>query len=282
MSINTKLAGFRDIMTFDNWPMLLLERLIDRRTGLIVYQKNGLEILIDHRGGDEAGTRCCITSDMYRRYLPHFSLPRPSRVLDLGANGGGFPLMLKLAGIKLDRVVCVEMNPLTYSRLLVNVTTNIGPSTIAINAAVCGMRPNSEILLKSSRGGTGESIYDNRPGPSMPQVAVRTTTLQALYDQYFSNDFLDICKIDIEGAEYDVFESCPDDVMRKIRYLVVEFHDASRTPATLKKITNLGFVAMGSPDNHQTSPTNEVRVFHGPEVDLPAVRHVVKPFHVTQ
>jgi FkbM family methyltransferase len=262
VSVNTKLAGFRDIMAFDNWPMLLLERLIDRGAGMVVYQKNGLEILIDHRGGDEAGTRSCITSDMYRRYLPLFSLSKPSRVLDLGANGGGFPLMLKIAGIELGRVVCVEMNPLTYSRLLLNLTTNIGSSTIAINAAVCGMQPNSEVLLKSSRGGTGESIYTNQADFSMPHVSVRTTTLQALYEQYFSGELLDICKIDIEGAEYDLFESSPDEIIRKIRYLVIEFHDPLRTPAVIKKITDLGFVPVGSSDDHKTGLTNEVRVFH--------------------
>jgi FkbM family methyltransferase len=281
MSLNTKLAGFRDIMVFDNWPTLLLKRFIDRRAGLIVYQKKGLEILIDHRGGDEAGTRCCITSNMYRRYLPLFSLPKSSRVLDLGANGGGFPLMLKLAGIGLGRVVCVEMNPLTYSRLLVNLTTNIGPSTVAINAAVCGMQPNSEVLLKHSRGGTGESIYGNRHDPSTAHVAVRTTTLQALYEEYFGDEFLDICKIDIEGAEYDVLDSCPDEVIRRIRYLVIEFHDAFRTPAVIEKIVRLGFVAMGSPDTHKTSATHEIRVFQGPQGERPESRQIERA-HVTQ
>ena len=54
MSIKTKVAGMRAVMAFDNWPVLLLGRLFYRKTGLVVYCKNHLEILVDHRGGDEA------------------------------------------------------------------------------------------------------------------------------------------------------------------------------------------------------------------------------------
>jgi tRNA1(Val) A37 N6-methylase TrmN6 len=54
---------------------------------------------------------------MYREYLPFFTFSGPARVLDLGANGGGFPLMLRLAGIDLARVVSVEMDPMTFLRL---------------------------------------------------------------------------------------------------------------------------------------------------------------------
>jgi hypothetical protein len=105
---------------------------------------------------------------------------------DLGANGGGFPLMLRIAGIEMARAVCVEMNPLTYLRLQVILTTNLGSSAVAINAAVCGMPQDSNILLKPSRGSKGESIYTGRVDSNMSHVSVRTTTLQALCDQYFN------------------------------------------------------------------------------------------------
>jgi len=183
----------------------------------------------------------CIASDMYRKYLPSFALSEPANVLDLGANGGGFPLMLRIEEIEMALAVCVEMNPLTYLRLQLNLTTNLRSSAIAINAAVCGMPQDSNILLKPSRGSTGESMYNNRADSSTSHVSVRTTTFQCLCDKYFKNQVVDICKIDIEGAEYELFESTPDDVVRRIRYLIIEFHDSSKTPALMRRIADLGF-----------------------------------------
>src|SRR3954465_12461530 len=168
MSIQTRIAGARAIMTFDNWPTLLLGRLLYRNTGLLVYRKNNLEILVDHLGGDENGTRECIVGDMYRKYVPLFTLPEPARVLDIGANGGGFPLMLMLEGVKLASVFSVEMNPATYSRLLVNLVSNIGPAAVGINAAVCGANSPSEIFLTFSRGSTGYGIEANSATMSSP------------------------------------------------------------------------------------------------------------------
>ena len=265
MSISTKFAGARAIMTFDNWPALLLGRLLHRNAGLHVYRKNDLEILIDHRGGDETGTRQCIVSNMYRKYVSLFRLMGPANVLDIGANGGGFPLMLKLAGIKLASVVCIEMNPATYSRLLVNVQSNLGFSAVAINAAVSGSGAAPEIFLKPSRGSTGYSLSGNVVGASGQRVAVKTTTLESLYSEYFAGQSIDICKIDIEGAEYDAIQSAHDDLLRRIRYLLIEFHDDSRTPPVLKRFAELGFSEITDDRERRTSAVTEVRVFRGPE-----------------
>lgn len=258
----------RVIMHFDNWPLLFLGRLMYRKAGLFVYCKNGLEILIDHRGGDECGTRGCIVNDMYRKYVPLFRFQNDVRLLDIGANGGGFPLMLMLEGLKLAQVVCVEMNPLTCLRLQLNLQTNLGFSAVAINAAVCG-DPEREIHLAPSRGGTSYSIDKNLADASSPGVDVKATTLQALYDRYFSGELIDICKVDIEGAEYDVFSSSDDDLLRKIRYLIVEFHDAPRTPAVIKRLLNLGFSEITDhphPEDNAGART-EVRCFRGADAE---------------
>ncbi len=264
MSFATRFAGLRAILSFDNWPMLVLGRLFERKTGLVVYRKNGCEILIDHLGGDECGTRECITSGMYRRYLPLLKLAQPIWVLDLGANGGGFPLSLCIDGIKAARVVAVEMNPQTYARLRVNLSTNLPCTAIAINAAVCGLPPNTEIRLQANRGGTSNSMYSGSTDPSMLQEVVPTTTLQALYDRYFEDRLIDICKIDIEGAEYELFESSSDDLLRKIRYLFIEFHDPARTPDLLRKIKSLGFTELNGDAKNGRAKYRNVHAFCGP------------------
>ena len=251
-------------MAFDNWPALLLARLFNRKAGLLVYRKNDVEILVDHRGGDENGTRACIVSNMYRRYLPFLNLSGPANVLDIGANGGGFPLMLKLAGIPLASLACVEMNPATWARLLVNLQSNFGASAVGVNAAVCGMNAPTELFLKPVRGNTGGSMAEETIAAESPHFTVKTRTLESLYDEYFHGQRVDICKIDIEGAEYGVLDSSGDGLLRRISHLFIEFHDDSKTPPVIRRLTQLGFLDITDQSKSRTGPAGEVRVFSRP------------------
>lgn len=98
-TLATRLNGLKAVWPFDNRWQLIINRTLFRGTGLAVYKLDGREILVDHRGGDENGTRLCFVSDMYKKYLKVMRLSGPINVLDLGANGGGFPLMLVTAGV---------------------------------------------------------------------------------------------------------------------------------------------------------------------------------------
>ena len=261
MGFAQKIAGLQDLLHFDNWPMLVLGRTFDRRTGLVTYRKGRYEILVDHHGGDENGTRACVVSDMYRRHLNSIGIRGPVRVLDLGANGGGFPLMLLLNGYDIAQAVCVEMNPLTSLRLRINLATNLGSRATAINAAVCGADAPPEISLEPSRGSTGLSMYKNQAAATETHLTVPTTNISALCDQYFPEAPIDICKIDIEAAEYEAIESTPDSVLSRIRSIMIEFHDASRTPSCLRRLQSAGFIDVtGDRDSH-ASATTEVRAF---------------------
>lgn len=262
--LSARIAGFKALLAFDNWPMLLLNRVFERQCGLVVYRKSGLEILVDHLGGDENGTRQCITSSMYRKYLPSFDLSGPIRVLDLGANGGGFPLMLKIEGYDVVRAVCVELVPMTAMRLKVNLSTNFGPSAIALNAAVCDLPVDSEVRIKLLRGSTMESIFDTTADSPFPTELIKTITLQALYDRYFESGFIDLFKVDIEGAEYGIFEATPDETLRKIRYLLIELHDWDKTPSFRQRMTNLGFEELTIPADSDRSNATYFGAFRGP------------------
>lgn len=259
MAFTQKLHGLVELLQFDNWPVLVLGRLLDRGTGLVVYRKQGLEILVDHHGGDEAGTRACITSDMYRKHLHNIPKSQPIRVLDLGANGGGFPLLLHLEGFRLEKILSVEMNRPTFLRLVVNLATNLDGVAMGFNAAVCGVA-GSEILLEPSRGSTSLSMTGNRAEASAPHVAVPTTTISVLVGEHFCDQGIDICKMDIEGAEYDALDATPDAVLKRIRNLIIEFHDPARTPAQMSRLQQLGFEDLTGNDS-RTSDKTEVRAF---------------------
>jgi hypothetical protein len=70
--------------------------------------------------------------------------------------------------------------------------------------------------------------------------------------------------VDIEGAEYELFAASPDEVLCKIRYLIIEFHDSAKTPACISKFSALHFQEMTDHSGQKTGADTEVRVFRGP------------------
>lgn len=224
--IHNSVAGFRDIMKFDNRLELVARRILFRQTGILTYRRHGMEILVDHHGGDEAGTRACMVSDMYRCLFPAMRLTEPLTLLDIGANGGGFPLMLADAGYTLGKVAAVEMNPRVFARMQVNITQNLDVEGRFFNVAVCG-QPQA-IEAEMGRGSTGESIAGSKGHSSFgkPRKAViEGITFDTLFDRAFGPDeVVDLCKMDIEGSEYAIFEQATCTRLKRCRYLVIEIH----------------------------------------------------------
>lgn len=222
--MRNRVNGVREIWTFDNRWEVIMHRLLFPETGMVTYRKGELEFVVDHAGGDAPGTRACLVSNMYRALLPHMDLRgRPLNLLDIGANGGGFPLMLLAEGLELGRLTAVEMNPRTYSRLQLNVTQNIAAPATLIHGAVCGEA--CSLTLSLGRGSTGESLQEASAGSAGGRVCqVQGLTLDEVVARGFGDAAIDLCKIDIEGAEYDVFAATTATALRQARYLIIEIH----------------------------------------------------------
>ncbi len=109
MSIASKIRGLGEILQFDNRVELLLARTIFKNsTAAKVYKHGELEIIINQNASDHISGRTVLFSDEYRSLLHGLKTPPPLVVLDLGANIGGFTLLLKLLSIPIQKVVCVE------------------------------------------------------------------------------------------------------------------------------------------------------------------------------
>lgn len=68
-------------------------------------------------------------------------------------------------------------------------------------------------------------------------------TPNTLIKDYIDEDEIDLMKIDIEGAEYSVFESFSEESMSKVKKFLIEFHfnDDYRVMEILEKLTFNGF-----------------------------------------
>ncbi|MFN3427304.1 MAG: FkbM family methyltransferase [Candidatus Thermochlorobacter sp.] len=244
MALADRIDGLKALWKFDNRWQLLLSRLCFREHGLNVYCLNGMQILVDHQAGDESGTRHVLVSPMYQQFLPQMTFKAPINVLDLGANGGGFALMLKCKGIALRKVVAVEFNPNTYARLHFNLTQNLDCQAIALNAAAVG--ETKLLQLQVGQGGTSDNIYQPLTAGNTKMVMIEGLTIDDLYNRYFDGEKIDVCKMDIEGAEHEIFSMPYHHSLKHVRYLILEIHgnDDRRKDAVIHALKKLGFKSL--------------------------------------
>jgi len=223
VSLSTRLAGLRQIWQFDNrWP-LLVQRLLFRRESLAAYRLGRLRFLVDHDAGDPSGAPEVLTHPMYADHLAQLLAPHPLRVLDLGANTGGFALFLAHHGAQFERLVAVELNPRTCIRLRYNLDSNLEADVTVVNAGICGESRDLEVRL--GEGSVADSLYAASFNSSGAVRRVPGLTIDDVWARYFDDRPVDVCKIDIEQAEYEVFDGPGHGRLRQCRLVVIEIHD---------------------------------------------------------
>lgn len=225
MSLASKLGGLKQIWQFDNRWQLLAARLLFRADPIAIYRMGDLQFVVDHTAGDASGAPDVLTSPMYVDHLPHLRASHPVTVLDIGANIGGFPLFLARHGIAIAGVASVELNPRTCIRLRFNLERNLRCPVMVLNAGLCGATRPLELTL--GEGSVADSLY----GASFNATGARTTVPGLTFDDLHARTFgeapVDICKIDVEQAEYEVMASPGHNRLRRCRVLVVEIHDVA-------------------------------------------------------
>jgi FkbM family methyltransferase len=142
------------------------------------------------------------------------AVSRGSVIIDLGANHGGFcRSMIARFGC---RCIAVEANPslcasIPPDPLLTVVNAAIAAESGMLPFHICG-NDEASSLRRREREGIVETVL------------VPAMTLGELLDRY-NLSTVDLLKVDIEGAEIEVLESFPDELVRRIPQITVEFHD---------------------------------------------------------
>jgi FkbM family methyltransferase len=251
------LRDLHAVWFFDNRWTLLLERTLLRGGNLSIYRTGSMEILMDKAAGDQSGARYVLTSPMYRQFLPAIITSLASNngqqqainILDIGANVGGFTLLLALENIALQKVVAVELHPATFVRLRLNLERNVSAETRCINAAVYTKNEPLDITL--GHGDTGDNIFGTSAGASLTlqTYTIQGRTFDNIVEEHFAADTIDVCKMDIEGAEYDIVLGDAAERLKQCRFLIIEIHPhASYTSDSLKeRLQTMGFRKVSVP-----------------------------------
>ena len=139
-------------------------------------------------------------------------LTKDSVVVDAGAHRGEFSAeIIRRFGC---RCHLIEANPELAKNLTVAGAASI--TTAALGACDgCGM-------LHVSENPEATGLFDG--GSATTSVEVETISLATLM-QRLGITKIDILKLDIEGAEFDLIASTPDQILQGINQISVEFHD---------------------------------------------------------
>jgi FkbM family methyltransferase len=143
-------------------------------------------------------------------FLPSL-LGQAPLVLDIGANQGDFMrAMVQKFGC---RVHALEPNPYLYADLQGSAVPGVTVQNVAL-ADTRGPRPF--VLMEDTEYSHFSSAGDS-------SIQVEAVTLGDVVSQ-IPKASIDLIKMDIEGAELDILERLPLEVLERIRQITVEFH----------------------------------------------------------
>jgi FkbM family methyltransferase len=138
-------------------------------------------------------------------------------ILDVGSHVGFYAL--KYASTT-NRVVCLEPNPLNYSLLCLNVKLNKLYNVTNLNVAL--WKERGEVLMIFERNSVAHHIT-TRPN-NAKSVSCHKVQSIAIGDLISMFGDIDVLKIDIEGAEYDVIPSLDKIYLDRIKSIIMELH----------------------------------------------------------
>ncbi len=143
-------------------------------------------------------------------------------VVDVGAHIGLYTMYA--AQRTVGRVIAVEPSDDNVRYLCENIAANELKNVVVVHAAL-GAREGSGDLLRG-RFSVGHSLIANPAAETGfgGIEEVRVTTLGALFDAEGVNE-VDLLKIDCEGAEGTILRAAGVEVLRRVRRIVLEYHD---------------------------------------------------------
>ena len=137
-------------------------------------------------------------------------------IVDVGANIGAASLFFWLHAPE-ARIIAIEPNEANLQRQRLNHAQV--PGAVIIQKALAGQR-GRVTFFRADGFSLGCSLVEKRPG--FIEDTVEAMTLDDLFEA-MEVDGVDLCKFDIEGAEFDLFSRCGDTA--RLRQFIGEFHE---------------------------------------------------------
>jgi FkbM family methyltransferase len=237
---------FRDLyvkistLSFVNANGFVSERIGNKNVINVVKrpENNNLKVCLRRRTSDFHVFRQIFMLEQYKplvQAINEGNCREIKYIIDAGANIGCTALYFEKCYPK-SIIVCIEPDGCNYEALLGNVEmNNLGTYIKPIKAAVWSDNSNLEIMRDFGDG--REWARTVKPTNRMDSTVVSGITIADIMLKY-SLPYIDILKIDIEGAEKYIFEN--DNMVGKflpfVRYLAMEVHEEAISKDVIGKL----------------------------------------------
>lgn len=163
-------------------------------------------------------------------------------IIDIGGNIGAFSLFA-LYTLPASKVYVFEPEPQNFRCLEKNIALNaMGPRCTLVNKAVCGTRGERTLSLTGVNSAKNSMFATN---PVSSKIKVSCMTLEDIFSE-FTIPWCSLLKIDCEGAEYEILMNTPQDIFKRIKRIILEWHDVEGyTPQALVLfLQSMGYTAI--------------------------------------
>lgn len=201
------------------------------------------------------------TNEHFRKMLSIiFSDESVKNFIDLGANTGGVIKVLEHLGYvkKLDKIVCFEPDLANFN-FLVNICNNIECEVICNNIGIYYGQTEACVWGGGDGNVGGYFINTGRSmgGGNFVQYPGKVFKLDTA-EKYIDFD-IDVLKIDVEGAEINIFENST--ILKTAKYIILEWHfEVDEVPVFVKtNLENFDIIHSCVPHNHNFLLKNRTR-----------------------
>lgn len=159
-------------------------------------------------------------------------------IVDFGANIGAFAVWVSRK-MPQAHVYSVEPFPSTFSRLVDHVQRNhLDARVTCLQAAISSVDGTVRFDATEGKRSYCRTIVSDESTTSA--ITVPSLRLSSFLDQMGLGQ-LDVLKMDVEGAEYDILLSSDKKTLNRISCITMEYHEASRAGILWQHLESNGF-----------------------------------------
>jgi len=166
---------------------------------------------------------------MYRSVEPIISATKYP-ILDIGAHIGVFSLFCR-AFNQTAPIICIEPEPDNFKLLKQNIKTNNLSGVKIQQAAITGTEEKTTTLYLS-KNSHNHSTLKSPNNLTIQQFNNSTIIVPAINLERLMKENkikkIGLLKIDIEGAEFAIFQSFDLSIFKKIQNMVIEYHESNK------------------------------------------------------
>ena len=203
-----------------NWLSLILKV----ANGLCVAKLDRVNLLF-REGTDDLSIMLGIFA--FGNYCKYFPFNETAKIIDIGAQNGYFSLWAFINTKRGSRIFAYEPVSDNYEIALSNIRNNNISDIKLYNKGVSGRGGDLLLYLNEEHTG-GHSGYKERVMKcAVENISEISVDCVALEDVFRENEIenCDFCKIDCEGAEFDILLNAPDNILRSVKVFSIEFHE---------------------------------------------------------